>query len=161
VLPEGCGDANPGLANCSDSRGQTFARNASSSWSTQRLSNGGLFQLNTFEESYLGLTGNGYYGFDTVSLGSGIPTLQNQLIAGIGTNSYWLGSLGLSPLGFNITTLNDPIPSLLSNLRNESLVPSQHDPLAESLCITLLTKDPRLILGLYRRSIVPKSSQLW
>ena len=126
VLPEGCTDANPGLANCSDARGQTFIRNASTTWSTQRLSNGGLFQLNTFEEGYLGLTGNAYYGFDTVNLGSSLPTLQNQLVAGIATNSYWLGSLGLSPIGFNITTLNDPIPSLLHNLRNGSLVPSMY-----------------------------------
>ena len=126
VLPEGCTEANPGLANCSNERGYTFIRNASSTWSTQRLSNGGLFQLNTLEESYLGLTGNAYYGFDTVSLGtgSGLPTLQNELVAGIGTDNYWLGSLGLSPIAFNLSTFNDPILSLLGNLRNTSLIPS-------------------------------------
>jgi hypothetical protein len=76
----------------------------------------------------LGLSGNAYYGFDVVRLGGtfnpGLPTLRNQLIAGIADNDFWLGSLGLSPTAFNFSSLNDPIPSLLGSLRNASLVPS-------------------------------------
>ncbi|KAK4541286.1 hypothetical protein LTR36_008202 [Oleoguttula mirabilis] len=82
--------------------------------------------LNTFEEVYLGLTGSGYYGFDTVNLGiagQNLPTLQNQLVAGFATDNYWLGSLGLSPATFNISDLNSPIPSLLGTLYNQSYVP--------------------------------------
>ncbi|KAK5112054.1 hypothetical protein LTR85_011635 [Meristemomyces frigidus] len=75
----------------------------------------------------LGLSGNAYYGFDTISLGlvgSGLPTLQNQLIAGIASNSFWLGSLGLSPYTFNLTNLDNPLPSLMGTLRNQSIIPS-------------------------------------
>ena len=98
----------------------------STTWSTSRLANGGLYQLNTFEERYLGLTGTGFYGFDNVNLGivgQGLPSLQNQLVAGFATDNYWLGSLGLSPTPFNISTLDSPIPSLLGTLRNQSIVP--------------------------------------
>lgn len=61
-------------------------------------------------EGYLGLTGNAYYGFDTINLGltgSGLPTVQGQVIAGFGTNDFWLGNLGLSPYPFNFTDLDD------------------------------------------------------
>ena len=125
VLDEGCSLANPNLTNCVSSRGGTFARNQSTSWSTKQLDNGGLYELNTYEENFLGLSGHAYYGFDTVSLGSGLPVLNNhQLVAGFATNDFWLGSLGLSANSFNFTSLNDPVPSLLSTLRNQSLIPS-------------------------------------
>lgn len=54
-------------------------------------------------ESAVGLDGNAYYGFDRVELGYGAPTLLNQLVAGIATNDFWLGSIGLSALAFNIS----------------------------------------------------------
>ncbi|THV65002.1 acid protease [Aureobasidium pullulans] len=127
VIDEGCTVANPNLTNCNNERGYLFHRNESSSWSTRRLSGEGLYSLNTFVEGYLGLTGNAYYGFDTINLGltgSGLPTVQGQVIAGFGTNDFWLGTLGLSPYPFNFTDLDDPQPSLLSTLRNQSLIPS-------------------------------------
>jgi hypothetical protein len=128
VISEGCTDANPTLDQqaCIESR-QIFKRNESTTWSTEQLANEGLFGLATVEESKLDLTGNAYYGFDSVDLGidgSGLPTIPNQLVAGIATNDFWLGSLGLSPNPFNITTLNNPIPSVLGNLRNASKTPS-------------------------------------
>ena len=86
-----------------------------------------MFSLNDFEESYLGLGGNAYYGFDTVNLGvngAGLPTLDDQVVAAYGTNDFWLGSLGLSPIPFNISDLNNPLPSMLGTLANRSLVPS-------------------------------------
>lgn len=89
IIPEGCSLANPGLENCTASRGGVLDRNASTSWSTSQLANGGLYELDTFVESELGLDGNAYYGFDTISLGSSgtdIPTLDRQLVAGIATN---------------------------------------------------------------------------
>ncbi|TKA48843.1 hypothetical protein B0A54_00919 [Friedmanniomyces endolithicus] len=82
IIPQGCTVANPNLTDCDNARGNLFRSNLSSTWSTERLANGGLFQLNTFEEVKLGLTGNAYYGFDTLSLGlpgSGLPTLTSQL----------------------------------------------------------------------------------
>ncbi|KAK5725348.1 hypothetical protein LTR15_003533 [Elasticomyces elasticus] len=129
VLSEGCWEANPDLPGCASARGGVFTRNLSTSWSTQRLPNGGLAQLNTLEEGFLGVnaTGAAYYGFDTVKLGisgQNLPVLQNQLIAGIATDNYFVGSLGLSPVSFNISDLNNPLPSVLGILRNESIVPS-------------------------------------
>ena len=79
------------------------------------------------------MTGNAYYGFDTLTLGlpgSELPSLDNQIIAGFATNNYWLGFLGLSPVSFNFssqddsTSMRDPQPSLLSNLKNHTLIPS-------------------------------------
>ncbi|THX49733.1 acid protease [Aureobasidium pullulans] len=106
VIDEGCTVANPNLTNCNNERGYLFHRNESTSWSTRRLSGEGLYSLNTFVEGYLGLTGNAYYGFDTINLGltgSGLPTVQGQVIAGFGTNDFWLGNLGLSPLSWAYT----------------------------------------------------------
>jgi len=83
--------------------------------------------LTLLVESGLGLFGNGYYGFDTINPGlpgSGLPTVQNQVIAGIGTNDFWLGSLGLSPYPFNFSDFSEPQPSLLSTFFNQSLIPS-------------------------------------
>jgi hypothetical protein len=86
-----------------------------------------LYSLTLLVEGELGLSGNGYYGFDTINPGlpgSGLPTVQNQVIAGIGTNDFWLGSLGLSPYSFNFTDFSEPQPSLLSTFFNQSLIPS-------------------------------------
>lgn len=97
------------------------------------MDNGGLFTLNTYYEKFLNLTGNAYYGFETLTLGlpgSGLPSVEQQIIAGIGTNNYWLGSLGLSPIPFNFSTQNDstnmlaPQPALLTELKNQSHIPS-------------------------------------
>lgn len=127
IIPEGCTVANPNLTNCGLDRGYLFYRNQSTSWSIQHLSGQGLYSLTLFVESDIGLSGNAYYGFDTVNLGlpgSGLPTVQNQVIAGIGTNDFWLGSLGLSPYSFNFSDFSEPQPSLLSTLFNKSLIPS-------------------------------------
>lgn len=127
VVDEGCTIANPNLSNCGDERGDLFHRNLSTSWSTDRLEGQGIYSLNTLEESQLGLEGNAYYGWDTVMLGlpgSNMPSVRNQTIAGLGTNDFWLGSLGLSAVPFNFTNLNDPQPSLLGTLYNQSIVPS-------------------------------------
>ena len=128
VIPQGCIKANPGLPDCASRRGQLFLSNQSSTWSTWRLANRGLFDLVTYHEGLLGLTGNAFYGFDTVRLGGSIhpelPTLSNQLIAGIGTKDFWIGSLGLSPLAFNFSNFNNPVPSLLGSLRARDLIPS-------------------------------------
>ncbi|THW38752.1 acid protease [Aureobasidium pullulans] len=115
------------VAPCASSRGGLFKSNDSTSWSTQSLSNAGVFELTTeYAESYLGLDGVGAYGFDTLSLGlnTGLPTLSRALIAGLSTNNYWLGSLGLSRWPFNFSNFDDPQPSLLTTLFKQSQIPS-------------------------------------
>ncbi|QIX00455.1 hypothetical protein AMS68_005972 [Peltaster fructicola] len=131
VRSEGCEAVNPTLSNCANARGGIFQHNTSTTWSTQGLANGedgAIYTLVTVEESKIGLSGNGSYGYDTVSLGvgkSGLPTLNNTLIAEIWTDDFFLGVLPLSPLPFNFTNgFNTPIPSMLGQLRNTSQVPS-------------------------------------
>ncbi|KAK4901292.1 hypothetical protein LTR27_001850 [Elasticomyces elasticus] len=126
-VPEHRYVANPTLAGCGDSRGYLFQRNQSTTWSTERLANAGLYQLNTFVESKIGLTGNAYYGFDVLSLGlpgSDLPSLQGQTIAGFATNDFWVGSIGLSPYPMNFTHFDTPQNSMLSTLLNQSFIPS-------------------------------------
>ncbi|THZ47576.1 acid protease [Aureobasidium pullulans] len=129
VREQGCTLQNPQLSStaCASSRGGLFKSNDSTSWSTQSLSNSGVFELTTeYAESYLGLDGVGAYGFDTLSLGlnTGLPTLSRALIGGLSTNNYWIGSLGLSRWPFNFSNFDDPQPSLLTTLFNHSQIPS-------------------------------------
>jgi hypothetical protein len=61
------------------------------------------------------------YGHDTVSLGypgSGGPTLPSQIVAGIASPDFCLGSFELHPDPSNFTSLNDPQPSFLWTLNN-------------------------------------------
>ncbi|KAF2163659.1 hypothetical protein M409DRAFT_57163 [Zasmidium cellare ATCC 36951] len=128
VLPQGCSEANPELvySTCANSRGNLFSSNESTTWSTNRLANNGLYELDTYEESQLGLTGNADYGFDSIGLlpGSSNAIASTELIAGIATDDFWLGSLGISPLPMNFTSLDEPVSSILENLRNTSFIPS-------------------------------------
>ena len=126
VLPEGCTKADG--PRCSESRGLSFLSNVSSTWSTGDLPNKGLFSLVLSEESPLRYNGNARYGWDTVTLGfkgSGLPTLKEpQLVAGIATKDFYLGSLGLSPLPMNFSGYDDPRKSLVQSLRDENKIPS-------------------------------------
>ncbi|KAK4505338.1 hypothetical protein PRZ48_003301 [Zasmidium cellare] len=130
VIPVGCSQVNPTLQNCAGERGELFQSNLSSTWSTQGLVNnadGAIYSLNTVEEAGLGLSGNGSYGYDTVTLGipgSDLPTLHDQLVVGIWTDDFFLGSLGLSPYSLNLSSLNGPQQSLMGSLVNQSLLPS-------------------------------------
>lgn len=60
----------------------------------------------------------------TFGEGQNLPKLEHQLVAQIWTNDFFLGSLGLSPHPFNFTDFDDPQPSILSTLYNNSLLPS-------------------------------------
>ena len=85
----------------------------------------GIFLLNL--EENLGYSGNGEYGYDTVALGwqgSGGPTLNQQLVAGIATKDFYLGTFGLTPRSTNFTNFTDPVPSYMENLKAQNLIPS-------------------------------------
>lgn len=124
VVPEGCTSSDP--PNCSMLRGGEFHLNQSTSW-VQNIANvsSNIYYLGL--ESTLGYEGAGEYGFEKITLGwqgSGGPTLANQTIAGIATKDFYLGLFGLTPRPSNFTNFDDPIPSYLQNLRNQSLIPS-------------------------------------
>lgn len=130
IHPIGCDTVNPNLPNCADRRGGLFYSNKSTTFSTQGLANGrdgAIYELGTYEENFLDRSGNASYGRDTVSLGlsgSNLPSLNGQIVASLWTDNYFLGSLGLSPYPINFTTFDSPQQSMLSTLRNQSLIPS-------------------------------------
>lgn len=104
-----------------------FSINQSSTW-VPNLTNisHNIFDLGL--EENLGYTGNaGRYGFDDITLGwqgSGGPALKNQTLATIATKGFYLGVFGLTPRPSNFSSFNDPIPSYMENLWNQSLIPS-------------------------------------
>ncbi|KAF2691548.1 acid protease [Lentithecium fluviatile CBS 122367] len=103
---------------CSEARGLVYRRNDSTTWNDV-----GNYELDTFLEQRVGLSGNALYGNDKITLGwSGDAgaTVDNQSIAGFITDDFSLGSLSLSPRPTNFTDYNNPVPSLLENLRNMS-----------------------------------------
>ncbi|KAI9781792.1 MAG: hypothetical protein M1816_002182 [Peltula sp. TS41687] len=121
VLPEGCIAGDP--SDCSSLRGSEFRVNQSSTWTRQ----GNYYQLPLTTQDVLGYSGNALAGYDNITLGwqgYGLPSLAHQVVAGIATKDFYLGSLGLKPQSVNFTTSNNPLPSMLQSLRNESKVPS-------------------------------------
>lgn len=128
MLEEGCTLANPSMTECFYSRGNTFARNESSSWLTSRLANGGLFELLMISEAELGLEGNAFFGFDTMSFNTSSGDsveMSDQLVAGIATNDFWLGFFPLSPIAMNFTDMDQSVPSLLASLVDQARIPSR------------------------------------
>ncbi|QDS68836.1 hypothetical protein FKW77_007052 [Venturia effusa] len=120
VVPEGCIERDP--ASCKDTRGGLYLRNTTSSWSQV-----GLYELSLFTEKSLNYSGNGIYGNDKVGLawpGDNLPSIPNQIIAGIATKDFYMGGFPLNPWPANFTTLNQRYPSLLTNLKNQSSIPS-------------------------------------
>jgi len=87
ILPGGCNSTDP--ENCPQLRGGLFNSSISSTWKEIGL-------RNLIDETNLGFTGNGTYGYDTVGLGAGsqsssLPTLDRSLVAEVTTNDYYLG----------------------------------------------------------------------
>lgn len=94
--------------------------NQSSTWVRE-----GIYNL--FSEAHLNYTGNGEYGFDNVRLGPpslGGINLSHQVVAGFVTNDFYLGLFGLGPKPANFSDFNDPIPSYMRTLVNDSIIPS-------------------------------------
>lgn len=75
----------------------------------------------------LGYNGKAALGFDDITLGwegSGGPTLKNQTVAGFIYGDFRLGFFGLTPRPANFTNFDNPIPSFMQNLVNQSMIPS-------------------------------------
>ncbi|KAF2109195.1 aspartic peptidase domain-containing protein [Lophiotrema nucula] len=114
VLSEACTDD----SSCSENRGRVYQRDNSSTWEEY-----GSYELNTFLEERVGLDGDGLYGYDTLGLGwtgDDLPSLEHQLLAGILTEDFYIGSLAVNPRPTNFTNFNDPIPSLIQSLKNSN-----------------------------------------
>lgn len=121
VHPDGCG-AFSDQVSCAQSRGGLFFSDRSTTWDEI-----GLYELSIYEEAMLGYSGNGSYGYETITLGwpgNNLPSVEKQVIAGITTMSFYLGALGLNPWSVNFTELDNSHPSLISTLKNQSKIPS-------------------------------------
>ena len=123
ISPEGCQPGPYTAPGCASARGNIFHSNASKTWISQ-----GEFTLGI--ELNLGPSFNlaGHYGFDTVALAEGNatggPSLDGQLVAGVGSTLYYNGIFGLNNQPNNLTVLNDPRPSYLTSLKTKNLIPS-------------------------------------
>ena len=120
VEKAGCPSDAP--SNCEDSRGGVFNKNTSLTWVPNSIFKIGI-------EENLGFDVFGDFGFDTVTLGwlgSGGPTVEHSIVAGIGdTTLTWLGVLGLNPRPTNFSTfVNNPQVSFIQALRNQNAIPS-------------------------------------
>jgi Eukaryotic aspartyl protease len=124
VDPAGCTSADP--SDCSTLRGRFYNNSASTSWeaNTSNITTT-IYDLEL--EADLGYSGKGRYGFDDIMLGfpgGGGPTLANQTVASIATKEFYMGVFGVKPQASNFTSLTDPIPSFMQNLRTQSMIPS-------------------------------------
>jgi hypothetical protein len=109
--------------NCAYGRGaftSLFSPNESSSWKEL-----GIYNLHLGQD--LGYTGNGFFGLDTVGLqipNSGGVELPKRVVAGINPPDFHLGIFGLDPKPLNFSNFENPIPSFIQALRDQSLTPS-------------------------------------
>ena len=121
VVAAGCTPTDP--RNCTSARGGIYKTEKSSTYQS----------VDTYElgaEANLGLTqnfDNGAFAYDVLGVmtsDGGNVSLEHQVIAGIATKDFYVGNLGLSPLGINFTDRSNPKPSFLASLRSKSLIPS-------------------------------------
>jgi hypothetical protein len=120
VLAQACDTSEAN--DCPSSRGNVFNSNQSTTWKDK-----GLYELPLNPEHFLPYSGNADFGLDTVTLdwqGHGGPSLSNQVIGGFVAEDIYIGVLGLSPATFNITSLNNPLPSVLGSLNEQNIIPS-------------------------------------
>ena len=123
INPQGCTPSDS--VDCPSLRGGLFSTGNSSTWSQNQNAAGGLYPL-TIGPS-LNLSGNGLYGYDTVTLGeggSGGLTLDRQVVASVATKSYYLGLFGLNGNSSTLTGTTNKIPSFVSGLNQSNLIPS-------------------------------------
>ncbi|KAL9611566.1 MAG: hypothetical protein Q9167_003785 [Letrouitia subvulpina] len=106
---------------CAQSRGGLYNSNTSSTWSPK-----GLYQL--FNGRNLGIDAVGLFGNETLGLGlpgSGAPTLEKQIVAGIGNQAFYLGMFGINPKRTNYTGIEEEgQASIMTSLKDQNLIPS-------------------------------------
>ena len=97
-----------------------FQVNSSSSWK-----NIGTFELG--QNDFLGFSGNGAFGYDTISLirGDASETITNNdtAVTAYATPQLWLGEIGLSNRPMDLGKDDKPA-SFLSNLKKAGNIPS-------------------------------------
>lgn len=125
--PDLCVSISSAFPNCGHSRGvvaaegaqrQGFLSNESSTWDPL-----GIYQLGA--EQNLFASDNGLYGLDTILVGDGgSHPIVDQIVAGIASPNFWLGSLGLGRQASEFSVVSNNTPSLLSSMKALNLTPS-------------------------------------
>jgi hypothetical protein len=103
-----------------DSRGGVFNSNLSTTYETQ-----GIYEI--WMEKNLKYIANALYGYDEISLayaGQGMPTLKHQIVGAISADTYQFGFFGLHPKSTNFTNITQNVPSYMSTLYDQKLIPS-------------------------------------
>lgn len=123
VIDKGCAPSPWTATNCSQDRAGIFAYNVSTTWEGK-----GNYELGleaNFGRDNISAT----YGLDTVALGfsngTGGPVLDRQVVAGLASNSYYIGTFGLGQQSTNFSTLDESNPSFLTNLALRNIIPSR------------------------------------
>ncbi|MCJ1440624.1 MAG: hypothetical protein MMC23_001110 [Stictis urceolatum] len=124
VRPQGCTSKSP-FGNCASLRGGIFDNTTSDTWDL--ISNGAEYSL-VFEQALLGDAAGsdgGSYGHEMLGInatsGAGI-VLEDQVVAGITTNDYFLGMLGVAEK--TPTIAGQTKPSFLRSLLDNKQIPS-------------------------------------
>jgi hypothetical protein len=105
---------------CETTRGRLYNQTTSSSWHQK-----GYYRL--WIEKWLGLEGNGLFGWDEVGLGlpgEEGPSLQSTIVGTLVTSNFWMGHLGLHPKPTNFSAFEDPVPSFMTGLFTQKSIPS-------------------------------------
>lgn len=76
----------------------------------------------------LGYSDNATYGLDTLALGlsnaTGSPLIKSQVVAAFATDDYYIGLFGLGHQGVNFSEYSDPVPTFLTTLKKQDMIPS-------------------------------------
>jgi hypothetical protein len=105
---------------CATTRGNLYNTTSSQTWRQK-----GFYRL--WLEKWLGLEGNGLFGFDTVGLGlpgEKGPSVQNTIIGTLVSANFWIGHLGMHPKPTNFSAFEDPVPSFMTSLFEQKGLPS-------------------------------------
>ncbi|KAH7093605.1 aspartic peptidase domain-containing protein [Paraphoma chrysanthemicola] len=105
---------------CESNRGYLFNQTSSSTWRRK-----GYYRL--WVEKWLGLGGNGLFGFDSVGIGlpgEKGPSVKNTTVGTLVTPSFWIGHLGLHPKSTNFSAFEEAVPSYMTNLFQQKNIPS-------------------------------------
>ncbi|KAH7412285.1 aspartic peptidase domain-containing protein [Phaeosphaeria sp. MPI-PUGE-AT-0046c] len=105
---------------CNDSRGRLYNQTASKSWTEK-----GYYRL--WVEKWLGLEGNGLFGWDSVEFGQPGekgPAIHKTVVGTLVSSNFWMGHIGLHPKPTNFSAFDDPVPSFMTGLFDQGSIPS-------------------------------------
>ncbi len=115
VRPEGCPAG--WLQDCAGLRGWLFTNTSSTTWSDR-----GRWEISIQQNLHPPRIGQ--FGLDSIGIGTSGPKLDQQVIGAVASETYFLGLFALNPRAMNFTSVNDPIPSLMTNLKTNGSIPS-------------------------------------